>query len=66
MAKLEPFSMSISKGFKKKHCWWPVMDMAYRYFFVVIVVSTVGNKASVTKIWCLDNIINAVFAGPIN
>ena len=46
IAKLEPFSKSISKGFKEQYRWWPVVDMACRYFFIVIVVSTVGNKAS--------------------
>ena len=44
--KLEPFAFALTKGFKEKYRWWPIMDMACRYFFVIIVVSAVGKKAS--------------------
>lgn len=47
IAKLEPFSFALAKGFKEKYRWWPVMDMACRYLFVVIVVSAVGKKVSI-------------------
>ena len=46
IAKLEPFSFAVAKGFKEKYQWWPIMDMFCRYFFVVIVVTEVGKKAS--------------------
>jgi hypothetical protein len=44
-AKLEPFSVALTKGFKKQYSrWWPVADLACRYIFVVTVVLSVGNK----------------------
>lgn len=50
VAKLEPFSFALAKGFKEKYQWWPIMDMACRYLFVIIVVSAVGKKVSIILI----------------
>ena len=47
IAKLEPFSFALAKGFKEKYRWWPIMDMGCRYLFVIVVVCAVGKKASI-------------------
>ena len=37
--------MAITKGFKNEYShWWPVIDLACRYIFVVAVVLSVGSK----------------------
>ena len=44
-AKLEPFSVALTKGFKKQYSqWWPMTDLTCRYIFVVAVVLSVGSK----------------------
>lgn len=44
-AKLEPFSVALTRGFKKQYSrWWPMTDLTCRYIFVIAVVLSVGNK----------------------
>ena len=46
-AKLEPFSVAVTKGFKNEYSqWWPVIDLACRYIFIVAVVLSVGSKVT--------------------
>ena len=46
IAKLEPFSWALTYGLKEKYRWWSLVDLSCRYFFILIVVCTAGNKVS--------------------
>ena len=45
--KLEPFSWALTYGLKEKYKWWSLVDLICRYFFILIVICTAGNKVSV-------------------
>ena len=42
--------MAITKGFKEKYKWWPVMELACRFMFIAIVTLTPGFTVSVQAV----------------
>lgn len=44
--RLESIYVVITEGMRKECTWWPVMEIACRFIFVVIVVLSAGMKVS--------------------
>ena len=42
-AKLESFSLALTRGFKKGCRWWPLLDVTCKYIFVVSSIFSVGR-----------------------
>ncbi len=42
-AKLESFSSALTRGFKEGCRWWPLLDVVYKYIFVISGVFSLGH-----------------------